>query len=123
EDATLNALVKQLQSSGGTVVKVRLELKDSEQNAVHERTLKHELSHDELEQMLCDRSKTRIKAITVSQSASKVDGFTSPTPMVGYSSSSTISVVKTLGKINFSYGLNESIPKSYALDGALANPT
>lgn len=122
EDAMLKALVKQLQRSGGTLVKVRLELKDSEQKDVHRRTLEKDLTLDQLEEMLCDRSKTRIKAITVSQSASKMDGFTSPVSLLGYNSSATINVVKTLGKISFSYGLNESIPKSYALEGALANP-
>jgi hypothetical protein len=123
QDATLNSLLKHLQASTGTLAKVRLELKDSIQDEIHKRSRNGELSQNDLAALLSDRNNMRIKTITVSQSASKPEGFTAPVPIVSYSSSASLSVTKVLGKIDFSYGKDEDIPKSYVLEGELSNPS
>ena len=122
QDPTLKSLVKQMQASDGTLARVRLELKDEVQDRIDEGSRTGTLSQKELAGLLSDRNNMRIKAITVYQSASKPESFTSPLPMISYSSSASLSVNKTLGKINFSYGQDQDTPKSYFLDGELSRP-
>lgn len=123
DDSTLQSLIKQLQASPGTLAKVRLELKDRVQDEIHERSLRGELSQKDLAALLSDRNNMRIKTITVSQTASKPEGFTSPVPIVSYSSIASLNVTKAVGKIDFSYGQDQDTPKSYVLEGELSNPT
>ncbi|MHC8397961.1 AvrE-family type 3 secretion system effector [Pseudomonas sp. MDT1-17] len=123
QDSTLQSLIKQLQASTGTLAKVRLELKDGVQDEIHARSCNGELSQQDLAALLSDRKNMRIKAITVSQSASKSEGFASPVPVVSYSSNASLNVTKAVGKIDFSYGQDQDTPQSYALEGELSNPS
>ncbi|WP_414925792.1 AvrE-family type 3 secretion system effector [Pseudomonas zeae] len=123
EDPTLKSLIKLMKSSPGTVAKVRLELKDQVQSEIQRRSLAEKLTPADLEALFRDRNNLRIKAITVSQSASKADGFTSPTPLVSYSSAAALNVTKVLGKISFSYGIDEDTPTRYVLEGELSKPS
>ncbi|WP_158547271.1 MULTISPECIES: AvrE-family type 3 secretion system effector [unclassified Pseudomonas] len=122
QDPTLKALVKDLQGTPGTLARVRLELKDSVQDRIDEGSRRGDLSQKELAALLSDRDNMRIKAITVFQSVNQPESFTSPLPLVSYSSSASLNVNKTLGKINFSYGQDQDTPKSYFLDGELSRP-
>ena len=101
---------------------MRLELKDSVQDRIDEGSRRGDLSQKELAALLSDRDNMRIKAITVFQSVNQPESFTSPLPLVSYSSSASLNVNKTLGKINFSYGQDQDTPKSYFLDGELSRP-
>ncbi|MFJ2462523.1 AvrE-family type 3 secretion system effector [Pseudomonas sp. NPDC087615] len=123
QDPTLKALIKELQGTPGTLARVRLELKDSVQDRVDEGSRKGDLSQKELAALLSDRNNMRIKAITVFQSVSQPETFSSPLPLVSYNSSASINVNKTLGKINFSYGQDQDAPKHYFLDGELSRPS
>ncbi|QXI31513.1 AvrE-family type 3 secretion system effector [Pseudomonas vanderleydeniana] len=121
-DPTLKALVKDMQNTPGTLARVRLELKDHVQDRIDEGSRSGNLSQKELAALLSDRDNMRVKAITVYQSVSQPESFTSPLPLVSYSSSASLNVNKTLGKINFSYGQDQDTPKSYFLDGELSRP-
>ncbi|MBV4458461.1 AvrE-family type 3 secretion system effector [Pseudomonas sp. COR58] len=121
-DPTLKALVKQLQAQPGTQARVRLELKDDVQDRIDQGSRDGSLSQKELAGLLSDRNNMRIKAITVSQSVNQPESFTSPLPVLSYSSSASLNVSKALGKINFSYGQDQDTPKSYSLDGMAAEP-
>ncbi|MGE7955655.1 AvrE-family type 3 secretion system effector [Pseudomonas sp. NPDC089530] len=123
KDPTLKALVKDMQDTPGTLARVRLELKDHVQDRIDEGSRQGNLSQKELAALLTDRDNMRIKAITVFQSVNQPESFTSPTPVVSYSSSASLNVNKTLGKINFSYGQDQDTPKSYFLDGELSRPS
>lgn len=123
DDPTLKSLIKQLQSSDGNLARVRLELKDHVQDKIDEGSRSGTLSQTSLAALLADRDNMRIKAITVFQSATQKEGFTSPLPLLSANSSAALIVTKTLGKISFSYGENQDTPKKYVLDGELAKPT
>ncbi|MBB6155166.1 hypothetical protein HDC30_002389 [Pseudomonas sp. JAI115] len=123
QDATLQAVIKQLQASSGIQAKVRLELKDAVQEEIMRRTERGELSEQALATLLSDRQNMRIKTITVTQSASKAEGFSSPVPVVRYTSNASLNLNKVVGKIDFSYGRDHDTPLSYTLDGGLLNPS
>ncbi|WP_085707629.1 AvrE-family type 3 secretion system effector [Pseudomonas sp. B35(2017)] len=121
-DPDLKALVKQLQATPGTQARVRLELKDDVQDLIDQRSRDGTLSQKELGALLSDRNNMRIKAITVSHSVNQPENFTSPLPVLSYSSNASVNLSKALGKINFSYGQDQDTPKSYFLDGMIAKP-
>ncbi|MGX1187176.1 hypothetical protein AB7M29_004855 [Pseudomonas sp. F-14 TE3623] len=123
DDPTLKSLIKQLQSSDGNLARVRLELKDHVQDKIDQGSRSGALSQTALAALLADRDNMRIKAITVFQSASQKEDFTSPLPLLSSNSSAALIVTKTLGKISFSYGENQDTPKKYVLDGELGKPT
>ncbi|MBT2298545.1 AvrE-family type 3 secretion system effector [Pseudomonas fluorescens] len=123
KDPTLKSVLKQMQNTNGTLGRVRLELKDDVQDRIDQGSRDGTLSQKELAGLLADRNNMRIKSIAVFQSVSKADGFNSPLPVLGYSSTASLAVNKTLGKINFSYGQDQDTPKSYFLDGELSRPS
>lgn len=123
KDPTLKSVLKQMQNTDGTLGRVRLELKDDVQDRIDQGSRDGTLSQKELAGLLADRNNMRIKSIAVFQSATKADGFTSPLPLLSYSSNASLAVNKTLGKINFSYGQDQDTPKSYFLDGELSRPS
>ncbi|WLG53797.1 AvrE-family type 3 secretion system effector [Pseudomonas sp. FP1742] len=120
QDPKLNALIKHLQSTEGTLARVRLELKDGPADTVDIGSRNGTITNDDLSKMLGTRDNMRIKAITVFHSVTQPESFTTPTPLLSASSSASLSISKTLGKINFSYGEDQNVPKSYTLDGDIA---
>lgn len=123
KDPQLKTLVKQMQASAGTLARVRLELKDEVQDRVDQECRAGTLSQEALAALLGDRNNMRIKAIDLFQSVDKGESFSSPLPVVGYNSSASLNINKTLGKINFSYGRDQNNPQGYGLIGELARPS
>lgn len=121
QDPTLNSFIKELKVSSGTLVKVRLELKDSVLDDIYVRSCLGQLSQQEVSALLSDRKNIRIKSIIVLQSVSKAEGLTSPVPVLTYSGSASLSLTRALGKIDFSYGMDEETPQTYTLEGELSN--
>ncbi|WP_443191883.1 AvrE-family type 3 secretion system effector [Pseudomonas indica] len=119
-DPKLEALIKQLQDTPGTLARVRLEFKDEVAARVDKGSRDGTLTQDELVALLSDRDNMRLKAIMVYQTESKSEGFVSPLPLVGYNSSTSLSLIRALGRVNFEYGQDQSTPKGYKLDGDIA---
>ncbi|PAU59452.1 hypothetical protein BZL41_16970 [Pseudomonas sp. PIC25] len=119
-DPKLEALIKQLQDTPGTLARVRLEFKDEVAARVDKGSRDGTLTQDELVALLSDRNNMRLKAIMVYQTESKSEGFVSPLPLVGYNSSTSLSLIRALGRINFEYGQDQGTPKGYKLDGDIA---
>ncbi len=121
QDPSLTKLIGQLQLSTDTKAEVTLELKDEARRQLVENWLHGNIQRQELEQQLQDRSNMRIKSIAFVESKSKGDGIISPRFLIGGGSSVSIEKVRNLGKISFSYGVDQSTPLSYSLEGELAD--
>jgi hypothetical protein len=120
QDPKLKALIGNLKSSMGTLARVRLELKDGPSDSVHIGSRNGTLTHGDLTKMLDNRDNMRLKSITVYHSATQPDSFTTPTPLLSASSGAALTITKTVGQVNFTYGEDESVPKAYTLAGDIA---
>ncbi|WLG88016.1 AvrE-family type 3 secretion system effector [Pseudomonas cucumis] len=120
KDPKLKALIGHLQSTNGTVARVRHELKDKATDTVDIGSRNGTITHGDLTTMLGNRDNTRIQSIMVLHGVTQPESFSTPTPLISAASSSSLTVTKTLGKINFIYGADESTPKGYTLDGDIA---
>ena len=120
EDPKLEALVKKLQDTPGTLARVRLEFKDEVAAKVDKGSRDGSMTQDELVALLSDRNNMRLKAILVYQTVGKSEGFVSPTPMLDYSSGTSLNLIRALGRVNFDYGRDQDTPKGYKLDGDIA---
>ena len=119
-DPKLEALVKQLQDTPGTMARVRLEFKDEVAARVDKGSRDGTMDQDELIALLGDRNNMRLKAIMVFQTVGKNEGFVSPTPLLGYSSGTSLNLIRSLGRANFEYGRDQDTPKGYKLEGDIA---
>ena len=119
-DPKLEALIKQLQDTPGTTARVRLEFKDEVAAKVDKGSRDGTMTQDELVALLSDRNNMRLRAIMVYQTESKSEGFVSPTPLLGYSSGTSLALVRVLGRVNFDYGRDQDLPKGYQLEGDVA---
>ncbi|WP_205950469.1 AvrE-family type 3 secretion system effector [Pantoea stewartii] len=120
-DAELAALVKTLQDNTSATAVVTFELKDEERDALEERLLSGTNVPDDLHRELLSPGKMRIKAVEFTKNQIKNDGFGTPAFLLGGSSSASVSMKRSLGKINFSYGANQDTPVGYSLEGRIAN--
>jgi hypothetical protein len=120
-DPKLEALIKQLQDTPGTTARVRLEFKDEVAARVDKGSRDGSMTQDELVALLSDRNNMRLRAIMVYQTESKSEGFVSPLPLVGYNSSTSLALVRVLGRVNFDYGRDQAAPKGYQLEGDIAH--
>ena len=119
-DPKLEALVKQLQDTPGTMARVRLEFKDEVAARVDKGSRDGTMDQGELVALLGDRNNMRLKAIMVFQTVGKNEGFVSPTPLLGYSSGTSLNLIRSLGRANFEYGRDQDTPKGYKLEGDIA---
>ncbi|MBI6664954.1 AvrE family type 3 secretion system effector [Pseudomonas syringae] len=123
QDPTLSAMVKQLENSQGTLARVRLEPKDSLIDEIDEGSRRGTLTQTELSGLLENRNNMRIKRLVVFHAPPQTENFTSPTPLISYNSGASLSVNKTLGRINFIYGEDQDKPIGYTFDGELSRPS
>ncbi|QNK33110.1 AvrE-family type 3 secretion system effector [Serratia sp. JUb9] len=121
QDPRLAGLIGQMQLSTDTKAEVTLELKDEDRRELVESWLHGNIQRQDLERQLQDRSKMRIKSIAFVESKSKGDGIMSPRFLIGGGSNVSIEKERKLGKISFSYGVDQSAPLSYSLEGELAD--
>lgn len=121
QDPRLGKLIGQILLSTDTKAEVLLELKDEAYRQLVENWLHGNIQRQDLERQLQERSNMRIKSIAFIESKSKGDGIISPRFLIGGSSSVSIEKVRNLGKISFSYGVDQSTPLSYSLEGELAD--
>lgn len=120
-DAELAALIKTLQDNTSATAVVTFELKDEERDALEERLLSGKNVPDDLHRELLSPGKMRIKAVEFTKNQIKNDGFGTPAFLLGGASSASVSMKRSLGKINFSYGANQDNPVGYSLEGRIAN--
>lgn len=121
QDPRLAGLIRQMQLSTDTKAEVTLELKDEARRRLVENWLHGNIQRQDLERQLQDRSNMRIKSIAFVESKAKGDGITSPRFLIGGGSSVSIEKERKLGKIGFSYGVDQNAPLSYSLEGELAD--
>ncbi|MET3056229.1 AvrE-family type 3 secretion system effector [Serratia marcescens] len=121
QDPRLAGLIGQMQLSNETKAEVTLELKDGAHRHLVENWLQGNIQRQDLERQLQDRSNMRIKSITFVESKSKSDGIISPRFLIGGGSNVIIEKERKLGKISFRYGVDQSTPLSYSLEGELAD--
>jgi hypothetical protein len=69
---------------------------------------------------MTQRDKLRLKSIAFTKSQSKSDGFATPAFLLGGSNSASVAMKQNLGKINFSYGEDQTQPTHYSLEGRVA---
>ncbi|WP_434702658.1 AvrE-family type 3 secretion system effector [Pseudomonas sp. Z1-12] len=122
-DPKLKAMLKEMQASEGTLARVRLEPKDSLIDEIDEGSRNGTMTQGQLATQLENRKNMRIMRLTVFHSVTQAEPFTSPTPLVSYNSGATLSVTKTLGRINFIYGEDQDTPIGYSFDGELSRPS
>lgn len=120
-DPKLDTLIKQLQDTPGTSARVRLELKDGIKAEIEHGCADGTLTEAKLIAKLQDRDNLRLKAIFLFQAADKREGFTSPLPLLAYSSETSLSLTRCLGRVIFDYGRDQDAPKGYTLDGDIAH--
>ncbi|WP_431712392.1 AvrE-family type 3 secretion system effector [Serratia marcescens] len=121
QDPRLAELIGQMQLSTDTKAEVTLELKDEARWQLVENWLHGNIQRQDLERQLLDRSNMRIKSIAFIENTSKGDGITSPRFLIGGGSNVSIEKERRLGKISFSYGIDQNAPLSYSLEGELAD--
>ncbi|TDV67673.1 AvrE-family type 3 secretion system effector [Pseudomonas sp. LP_7_YM] len=63
----------------------------------------------------------RIKAIAVFRTATKEDSLGLPLPYVSFKSGSALSIERLRGEVTFDYGLDQSHPKKFTVDGELGD--
>nr|WP_298116379.1 AvrE-family type 3 secretion system effector [uncultured Pseudomonas sp.] len=120
-DPKLDGLIKQLQGTPGTSARVRLELKDEVKTQIERGCADGSLSEAELIAKLQNRDNLRLKSIFLFQAADKREGFTSPLPLLGYTSETSLGLVRCLGRVIFDFGRDQNTPKGYTLDGDIAH--
>ncbi len=120
-DPKLDGLIKQLQGTSGTSARVRLELKDEVKAEIERGCADGTLSEAKLIAKLQDRDNLRLKAIFLFQAADKREGFTSPLPLLGYTSETSLGLIRCLGRVIFDFGRDQDTPKGYTLDGDIAH--
>lgn len=120
----LNGLIKQLQSTPFSSASIALELKDELREKTQQAVLEGKIGRDEVGLLFQDRNNLRIKSVSVNQSVSKSEGFSTPALLLGTSNSAGLSMVRNAGTINFKYGQDQETPRSFTLEGeiAKANP-
>ncbi|MCU7369219.1 AvrE-family type 3 secretion system effector [Pantoea stewartii] len=121
QDPRLASLIRQMQLSTDTKAEITLELKDDARRQLVESWLHGNIQRQDLERQLQDRSNMRIKSIAFIESKAKGDGITSPSFLIGGGSSVSIEKERKLGKIGFSYGVDQLTPLSYSLEGEFAD--
>ncbi|UZE26468.1 AvrE-family type 3 secretion system effector [Pseudomonas sp. B21-056] len=122
-DPKLKAMLDQMQGSQGTLARVRLEPKDSLIDQIDEGSRNGTMTQGDLSTHLENRENMRIKRLTVFHTVTQTENFTSPSPLVSYNSGASLSVSKTLGRINFIYGEDQDTPIGYSFDGELSRPS
>jgi hypothetical protein len=122
-DPKLKALLNGMQDSDGTLARVRLEPKDALIDAIDEGTRNGSMTPQDLSARLENRNDMRIRALTLFHVATQGENFTSPTPLVSYSSGASISVTKVLGRVVFQYGEDQDTPLGYTFDGEQSRPS
>lgn len=122
-DHQLQSLIATLQDNVSTDATVTLELKDEVREQLEQRWLEQGNSPEEMMAELTNRDNLRLKSIAFTKSQIKTDGFATPAFLLGGSNNASVSMKRNLGKINFSYGENQTTPTQYSLDGRIAKAT
>ncbi|MDH2435662.1 AvrE-family type 3 secretion system effector [Pokkaliibacter sp. MBI-7] len=101
---------------------VTLELKDEPRMKLEADFIKGKAGLDQVKQALENPENRRIKSITIFETGQHKEGFTTPTLFVGGSSSANVYMERAAGTINFKYGADQDIPRSYTLAGQVTTP-
>lgn len=121
-DPQLKSLLDELKSSSGTTrAEIRLEVNDPVKQEIEDGALNGTLTDAGLKNQLSKRDNLRIKAIAVFRTAAKEDSLGVPLPYVSFKSGSSLSIERLLGEVTFDYGLDQVNPKTFTLDGELAD--
>ncbi|HDU5650185.1 TPA: AvrE-family type 3 secretion system effector [Klebsiella aerogenes] len=123
-DPVLKGLIKQLQATPFSSASVLLELKDDLREQTERAMLDGKVGREEVGILFQDRNNLRIQSVSVSQSVSKSEGFSTPSLLLGVNNSAGVSMERNMGTINFKYGQDQTIPRRFTLEGeiAKANP-
>lgn len=115
----LNELIRELRKSTATQATVTLELKDKIRLALQKKWLDQRTQPEDIQHELKNTHNLRIKTITFSETNKKQEGFRSPVIIIGGSSFAHVNMTRNLGKINFSYGIDQETPQSFNLEGKI----
>ncbi|SDG43519.1 AvrE-family type 3 secretion system effector [Pseudomonas abietaniphila] len=122
EDPQLKTLLDDLKSATGTTrAEIKLEVKDAVKKHIEDAAIKGTLTNEALKNTLSDRGNLRIKSIAVFRTAAKDDSLGVPLPYVSFKSGSNLSIERLRGEVTFEYGLDQEKPKTFTLDGELAD--
>jgi hypothetical protein len=122
EDPQLKTLLDDLKSANGTTrAEIKLEVKDAVKKHIEDAAIKGTLTNEALKNTLSDRGNLRIKSIAVFRTAAKDDSLGVPLPYVSFKSGSNLSIERLRGEVTFEYGLDQEKPKTFTLDGELAD--
>ncbi|WP_165838311.1 AvrE-family type 3 secretion system effector [Pokkaliibacter plantistimulans] len=101
---------------------VTLELKDEPRMKLEADFVKGKAGLDQVKQALENPESRRIKSITIFETGQHKEGFTTPTLFVGGASNANVYMERAAGTINFKYGADQDIPRSYTLAGQVTTP-
>ncbi len=101
---------------------VTLELKDEPRMKMEADFVKGKAGLDQVKQALENPENRRIKSITIFETGQHKEGFTTPTLFVGGASNANVYMERAAGTINFKYGADQDIPRSYTLAGQVTTP-
>ncbi|WP_162770506.1 AvrE-family type 3 secretion system effector [Pseudomonas abietaniphila] len=121
-DPQLKGLLDELKSTKGTTrAELKLEVKDEIKQRIEDRALAGNLTDEALKAMLADKDNLRIKSISIFRSAAKDDALGIALPYVSFKSGSNLSIERLRGEVTFEYGLDQTRPKAFSLDGEQAD--
>lgn len=120
-DHQLSGFMHTLQDNAHAVASVTLELNTSARTRLEKEWAKKSVTQEVISEVLKDRSNLRLKSVRFNQSVKKMDGFSSPSFVIGGSNGAAIAMTEHLGTIQFSYADDdEKNPASYTLKGRIA---
>jgi hypothetical protein len=121
-DPQLKGLLDELKSSKGTTrAELKLEVRDDIKQRIEDRALAGDLTDKELKTLLADKDNLRIKSISIFRAAAKDDALGIALPYVSFKSGSNLSIERLRGEVTFEYGLDQTRPKKFSLDGEHAD--
>ncbi|MBF8999075.1 AvrE-family type 3 secretion system effector [Vibrio nitrifigilis] len=121
QDPDFASIVNKARSHPNTHTMVTLELKDDVRQKLEKNFAKGKINMDEVKKTLENPENRRIKSIAVMEKGSHKEGFSAPTPLISGSSSATIYMERDAGSINFKYGRDQEVPRTYTVGGEITN--
>ncbi|MFJ5295897.1 AvrE-family type 3 secretion system effector [Pseudomonas sp. NPDC088368] len=121
-DPQLKGLLDELKRTKGTTrAELKLEVRDDIKQRIEEGALAGTLTDKDLKEMLANKDNLRIKSIAIFRTAAKDDSLAIPLPYVSFKSGSNLSIERLRGEVTFDYGLDQTQPKKFTLDGEQAD--
>jgi len=118
-DKELDTLIKSLQKNRNCKANVVMELKDEVKKRAELELLNGTMLPQDAVALLKHPENVRIKSIGVTQIVGKSEGFSIPFLVTG-SSSASLAMEKTMGKVTFNYGRDQNKPLAYSTEGEVS---